>query len=501
MRKACQSDYATARQILVANPGLSPLRVGKALGSDFPTPKAIASNIARQCPACAWRLFHSDLFRLEWVTACPLHGEPLVALCPKCERPWPDIHSLKFNDCEVCGLPNVAELPGRMIPDSEMGAFERLSAFRHSPAPGLELGKVWEWADQLDALYWQNRQVKCCFCPVTPESPYFPAFQAFWHPEFTPCELKTLGVEMAEVPIREFSAPVMPWRAPEISERTWWRHNGKIEGLIRSPLPKRIAIIGRVAREITLWIRRNAPHNHALRVGHFTGTLESYVERGAVPCPFCLAFSMWWSVVTQRYCNPKGALRSAHLMFTANLRYRPWPALLERVVLEAREPSDLRGQTQFFRPALWFQQWFFERSLKLIFREMFDLSSFLVNRFVACQSEQNPTAWDPKNHFHGATSSSAMLALAMVKDRILVWSPQEDPLENLVPTTPEQLPTIDQDGLYIDSPLWGLKWTVDRKELWGPEMFVKTFEQVAITLQEFGWDRGWYRSSWYRLQL
>jgi hypothetical protein len=381
-----------------------------------------------------------------------------------------------------------------------MSVFERLNTFRHARAPGLELGEAWAWSDQLDALYWQNRQVKCCFRPVTPESPYFPAFQAFWHPEFTSFELKSLGVEMADVPLSEFSARVMPWRVPDISERTWWRHNGAIETLIRRPLPKRVAIVRRVAFEITSWIRRNAPGNHALRIGHFTETLESYVQRGAVPCPFCLAFSMWWSIITQRYVNPRGALRSAHLMFTASLRYRPWPALLERAVLEARKPFDLRGQTRFFRPALWFQQWFFERSLKLIFREMFDLSAFLADRFVACRSEQNLAAWNPRNHYYHATNPSAMLALAMVKDRIVVWFPQEDPLESLVPQLPDPLPTIHQDGLYIDSPLWGRKWAADNKEFWEPEMFTNTYELVATALQEFGWDHTWYRSGWYCLK-
>lgn len=498
MRRTGQSDYATFRQTLVANSGLSAHRLRQELRDPFPTPQAAEGKVERQCPSCAWHLYHSDHFRFNWVKYCPLHKEPLISKCPKCERPWPDIHSLRFDDCDICGLPRINEIPGRLLPDSATEPFQRLGQFIEASSRGTNMARSWDWADQIDATCWQDCDARVCFRVLTPDSCYFPAFQSFWYPEFTSSILRSLGVETRPLSLQEHSTRVTPWRIPDISDRTRWRHYRAKDRLIRTPRSKTLASVNKVAKEITAWVRQNAPGHH-LRIGFCGGSLEGYLEQDVIPCPFCLAFSMWWAIVTQRYFNPKGALRSGHFMFTESLRYRPWPTLLERVLIDRSGLTNIHSETQFLKPEWWFQQWLFERNLQLAFKEMFDLSSFLYLRFEVCRTKSEPTAWDPANRFKRSVSSSELIAVALKENRLLVWCSDDNPIDTIKAVSPTHLPLIHQDGLDSDSPLWGWEWNASDRENGLADGHDTCFNIIARELQRWGWNKPWYRAGWYRL--
>lgn len=57
----------------------------------------------RNCPKCAQGCFHSDLYQFNWLTVCPIHGEPLTYSCPECNKQWPKLGEIKYRKCHTCG--------------------------------------------------------------------------------------------------------------------------------------------------------------------------------------------------------------------------------------------------------------------------------------------------------------------------------------------------------------------------------------------------------------
>lgn len=84
-----------------------------AIGQGFVTEAFPASGwrgdtSLRWCPKCANAAFHSTMFQLSIVHACPAHGDPLLSSCPRCRSRVP--YSLRAGSaapmfcCPQCGL-------------------------------------------------------------------------------------------------------------------------------------------------------------------------------------------------------------------------------------------------------------------------------------------------------------------------------------------------------------------------------------------------------------
>ncbi|MBR7745222.1 TniQ family protein [Undibacterium sp. BYS107W] len=59
-------------------------------------------NVLRWCPRCAHRGFHSAVFQLDLISACPIHNLLLRAKCPKCRRQIPYQLSQEIFDHPFC---------------------------------------------------------------------------------------------------------------------------------------------------------------------------------------------------------------------------------------------------------------------------------------------------------------------------------------------------------------------------------------------------------------
>lgn len=64
----------------------------------------VSTPTRTNCAECARLCFHSGLYELPWLTACPIHHIPLVTLCPECQLPWPKFGELYGRQCGTCGV-------------------------------------------------------------------------------------------------------------------------------------------------------------------------------------------------------------------------------------------------------------------------------------------------------------------------------------------------------------------------------------------------------------
>lgn len=117
-----ESQYSTIRRALVSNPGRKLHRLKNVLQlpntsdtlnkwlrqqqsmpkDDIPGPM----TPTRQCPECAAACFHTNLYTLRWLKACPIHGCAFRYSCAICGRPWPKLSELEKRDCHGCGIPS-----------------------------------------------------------------------------------------------------------------------------------------------------------------------------------------------------------------------------------------------------------------------------------------------------------------------------------------------------------------------------------------------------------
>lgn len=71
--------------------------------------EGVASNELRYCPECLRHWFHANVFQLEGIEICPVHGAVLCTGCPNCGA-WVDteFYPADFNNplhCTRCGMP------------------------------------------------------------------------------------------------------------------------------------------------------------------------------------------------------------------------------------------------------------------------------------------------------------------------------------------------------------------------------------------------------------
>jgi hypothetical protein len=79
----------------------------------------------KNCQKCSELIYHNRAFDLDWLSICPLHGEPLKKECRKCSKEWPSALGFFKNDCTACGVKvSISELNSR-------NAFNQTDDFQH----------------------------------------------------------------------------------------------------------------------------------------------------------------------------------------------------------------------------------------------------------------------------------------------------------------------------------------------------------------------------------
>lgn len=136
LRRPFESDYSAYRRFLIANHTQSGPAIRAGLAAKlltvpgkryalpalaqrweraycehyqipYQTPVNNESRLnLRNCPSCARFGYHSYLFQFPWFRQCPIHQEPVVPVCPRCQRRWPlasELHNTR-SECPTCGI-------------------------------------------------------------------------------------------------------------------------------------------------------------------------------------------------------------------------------------------------------------------------------------------------------------------------------------------------------------------------------------------------------------
>ncbi len=122
------------------------------------------------CPICARKCFHCDLYQLSWLTECPIHHVPLTKQCPGCLNDWPMPFEFRDRHCSICGI----GIEDSLL--SERSAHEDFT--NDSPLDSIQslLDKYQNFNKGYIYSGYSYRRYFCEASTITNDDKYFPAF-------------------------------------------------------------------------------------------------------------------------------------------------------------------------------------------------------------------------------------------------------------------------------------------------------------------------------------
>ncbi len=232
------------------------------------------SETPLHCPKCAEIGFHTDVFRLEWIKRCPIHGEPLSSLCPLCKKTWPNWLELLTRECACCGR-NIKPIKYRENANSNF------------TSPVCEILEFISYNNYFDSVLvssytgnFENRR------NIGFKGIRFPSFQRLIYPQPIDFLLQKSGVKL-------FSAKSI-YKSHSISKR--WNSVAPTYDLIQSRY--------RAIRRIDDGIKKAISEKHTLKLYDLPTMSSSDLSAHPRPCVYCLAFSLWFYAITKFPYSP-----------------------------------------------------------------------------------------------------------------------------------------------------------------------------------------------------
>jgi len=376
-----ESGYSIFRRSIIANPTLNLNSITKILKTNnefdyslinslikrnysideskynslnFPTPNITNEPIQSHCPICAMQCYHSDLYRLPWITQCPIHKTPLIDHCPYCNKLWPHIKDIAKRDCPCCGkLINYSKLQNN-------ASHKQTSLYK----PIINLYKFIKYNDKAeqhlsyygsifnDRDIWPSQQNKL-----------FPSYQIHKHPLYTKNYLTKLGVTTTNIYCKHFKIYKEP-NTNRLSDR-----DGLYDKKYNWIANERIKALENIAK----CIKASTPHSHKLEIYDFALISENNLKDSMPLCPYCVAFSLWYYRITgspYKYTNKTKNPFSYLIEKDSTYKYfRP-------------EPRDsYRYKNKYYTTSLRFQKWLYQRDLQSCFIKIFNYCNSIINSY------------------------------------------------------------------------------------------------------------------------
>lgn len=375
-----ESDYAQWRRCLSVNRGVPFAVIVKQLRAfvphttpllarlrglqHAPTPTLSYRNphsYRRQCPRCVAQLYHTDLFALQWINACPLHDCAITTHCPACHAPWPDIKALPKRACPVCGILSAEHLREVSLPAMQQTDYRpirelyALLAKNDQPHCLLTVDPVRRYPVYWSDSIWWTR------LPI--ENAQYGALLTARSRRFLEHRRRARQIRFLRMTYR--ASALNPWDGqPLLSIRA--RHHLEC----------------RAVNAVRRWIDAATPAAHRLQFDDYRGLSTADLAHQPIRCAYCTAFSIWLMHLLRAHYGQVHPDRVRYYPFLAAAGF---PGMCHLGL-----PMVMRDNTTYrLDPA--FVAWFYQRTLRTAFVQ---LLAFLQRWYEACPAP--PARTDPQ---------------------------------------------------------------------------------------------------------
>ena len=228
-------------------------------------------NIEKHCPRCASNFYHTDLYRLSWLSTCPLHRIPLTKYCPKCGEKWPTWNELFSRKCSCCARPKPAKTT--FLDDREFAAISMLFDFiSYEIKDDIYLASSW------------SLPIRRSLIDI--EHPDFPSYQVLRHPRILKSDLSKVGIDTFSLKTKMIHIQATPLPSNTSTSSCGEAHSwaAKIRYL--------------VINEIHSKIKQKTSKKHNLRVFDYARLKPIFINNKLRLCPYCVSYSIWFYMVS-----------------------------------------------------------------------------------------------------------------------------------------------------------------------------------------------------------
>jgi hypothetical protein len=303
-----ESDYSILRRFLVANPGI-PLSTLKAVlrlqndgqssfverikalqpASPYPQPDISCHGHARQCPECAKRLYHTDIYNIEWLTRCPIHQCMFTSTCPVCGLRWPDEQEMAKSDCPGCSRVRIKELIYADCVEFHHGIYRTIGDIYDFVSYKME-DELHLSSTEGSSIWWREIGIG---------HQLFPACQVLRHPRYSRAIIKKLNIVFT--PVRHSSFPLTYYKGALTRDGANYRrkrHRCEAEDLCPRTLKADFVVMFDIIKKIAS--RTNKKHRPYLSCYRHIRLVD--LVNSPDPCLYCLALSLWFfNVASKKY--------------------------------------------------------------------------------------------------------------------------------------------------------------------------------------------------------
>jgi len=406
LQRPFESSYSIFRRFLIANPTLSISNMRKFLRqsnefdyslldsvikrNEIPSKsKRLASlgvknsngtlkSIVLHCPVCAQQGYHTDIFRLPWISCCPIHHVPLSDKCPVCNQEWPTLYDIIKRDCPGCGkkldykkINKQEKLSDNLMYDPIIHLFDFIySKNKKNVSSRLKSSLVIynyrkQWPRYEDTLY--------------------PSYQLIRRPIINRRSLSIIGISTEKIYCKKFSIYKPDKPISQLDSNEYLTIN---QEWIAKERYKALSLIAKCIKAVT-------PHTHELEVFDFAALSKNAVKEFIPLCPYCVAFSIWFYRVTG-----------------APFRYKYRRSVGNRNPLA--ELIETQSTINYFKPApmdkcecgykifdtsIEFQKWLYQRDLQSTFIKIFNSAEKLLKGFSNDNTRGNKISEDLSTDF------------------------------------------------------------------------------------------------------
>jgi hypothetical protein len=379
-----ESEYSTIRRFLLANPGISMAMLSRILknqnsGSGFSTRMQsflgrseanfpylnIDSTYKRQCPECAKEFYHSDVYALPWVLRCPIHHCEFTAVCPTCNKEWPNKKMIEKRSCATCGRPLIKDIPsssilqdkGKYLPIKIL--YELIQSPNHKKY--IRSTKYW-LRDEIDI-----------------SSPLYPSFKLHGVMNQDHEIRKANDIHIIHLYEKSFKLLTMIEYKRQRREllMPFWDDNYQYRN-------HRFQYQYETIQEILEWIDKKSTKGHNCYVANHEYLTAQHLAISPKPCPFCIALSIWLFFIVTNDFNKKLWSVADKYPFCYFHGLDSFDNVHEENIVEVSGLKTINnysykvGYSLSLLPDHEFSKWLYKRRLKIFFIKTFSFIKSLI---------------------------------------------------------------------------------------------------------------------------